>query len=328
MPKPTTIPRASRTGASNRALNAGSSPRERAKAWLVQHGSPRFVMSLMLASTVGCGFLASVGMHRLGLDSPKWRYPLAVLAGWMVFLALVRVWVWWQRREYDPDARRDGGSWFSSRRSSTSRSGSSIDLPGGGSGSSSGSGGGGSWGGRGGGFGGGGASDSFAESPVVPVQGFGSGGSPIGLSPGVPAGGDGGGDAGLSDLLPSSAGGGGGSSGGSGGFDLDLGDDAGAFIILVIGAIVVAAAVFGVAFYAVYSAPTFFAELLIDGGVGTWIYKRVNVRDEPDWLGTAVRRSIWPMLATLVLFWLFGGLIEYLAPHATTIGQAFSAVWR
>lgn len=63
--------------------------------------------------------------------------------------------------------------------------------------------------------------------------------------------------------------------------------------MLLIGIIVVAAAVFGAVFYAVYSAPTFFAELLIDGGVGTWLYKRADVAHRPDWLSTAVRRSVW-----------------------------------
>ena len=121
--------------------------------------------------------------------------------------------------------------------------------------------------------------------------------------------------------------GGGGSSGGGSSSswslgDIDLGDDAGAFIIVVIAVIVVAAAVFGIAFYAVYSAPTFFAELLIDGGVGTWLYKRANVKDDPDWLATAVRRTLWPAAAALVLFWAFGGLIEFMAPGATTVGQA------
>ena len=45
------------------------------------------------------------------------------------------------------------------------------------------------------------------------------------------------------------------------------------------------------------------AELLIDGGVGTWLYKRANVKDEPDWLGTAVRRTLWPVAAALALRW-------------------------
>ena len=45
--------------------------------------------------------------------------------------------------------------------------------------------------------------------------------------------------------------------------------------------IVVAAAVFGIVFYAVWCAGIF-AELLIGGGVGTWLYKQTNVKDEPD----------------------------------------------
>ena len=74
-------------------------PRQRALAWLRDHGSPRFVMSLMLASTIGCGFITSITLHRVGLSAPIVRYPVAVLAGWAAFLALVSVWVWWLRRE-------------------------------------------------------------------------------------------------------------------------------------------------------------------------------------------------------------------------------------
>lgn len=329
---------------------AQPSPRDRAKAWLLSHGSPRFLMSLMLASTIGCGFLASVAMHHLGVNSPKWRYPFAVLAAWAVFLALVSLWVWAIRRQNalaeqraDEQASRglDGGN----RQQARSGSRSSFDLPSGGSSSGSGGSGGSggsSWGGGGGGrFGGGGASGSFDE---MPAQGFTSGfasgsnpGSAIGgadfseslaAADGAGAGGDGGG------LLGGGSGGSGGT-GGSGGSgsswglgDIDLGDDAGAFIIVVIAVIVVAAAVFGIAFYAVYSAPTFFAELLIDGGVGTWLYKRAKVSDEPDWLGTAVRRTLWPAAAALLLFWLFGGLIEFMAPGASTVGQALQATHR
>ena len=192
-----------------------------------------------------------------------------------------------------------------------------------------------------------GGADDFPRRPInddhfhlgfhgdAPAQGFASG-LASGSNPGSAIGGanfsdslaaaDGGSDGG--GLLSGGAGGSGGSSGSgsSGGSwslgDIDLGDDAGAFIIVVIAVIVVAAAVFGIVFYAVYSAPTFFAELLIDGGVGTWLYKRANVKDEPDWLGTAVRRTLWPVAAALALFWAFGGLIEFMAPGATTVGQA------
>lgn len=259
-------------------------PKSRALTWLRDHGSPRLVMSLMLASTIGCGFLSSVALHRAGVTAPVVRYPLAVLVAWAVFLALVSVWVWWLRRE---NVRAEAAR--SSVRNSSSNS---IDIPGGGGGSSGGS----SYSGGGGRFGGGGASDSFAGGPADDMaSGFVSGSA---------------------------------SSSKSGGWDLDFGGDGDglAFVVLLIGIIVVAAAVFGVVFYAVYSAPTFFAELLIDGGVGTWLYKRADVAHRPDWLGTAMRRSVWPVVILLVLFVALAFAMRYVAPGATTLGQAWHVV--
>ncbi len=280
----------------------GGAPRARALTWLRDHGSPRMVMSLMLASTIGCGFMTSLALHGIGLGAPIVRYPLAVLAAWAVFLGLVSVWVWWQRREnvrYEPARSSVQGK----------SSGNGIDLPiGSSSGSGGSSGGGSSWGGGGGGrFGGGGASDSFAEGPGPSLaSGFVSGGSS--------------GSAEGSGVVS----GGGGSKGG--GWDLDLGGDDGGFIVLLIGIVVVAAAVFGVVFYAVYSAPTFFAELLIDGGVGTWIYKRADVANRPDWLSTAVQRSVWPVLVMLAMFIALALVMRHVAPGTTTLGQAWQVV--
>lgn len=281
----------------------GGAPRARALAWLRDHGSPRTVMSLMLASTIGCGFMTSLALHGTGLGAPIVRYPLAVLAAWAVFLGLVSVWVWWQRREnvrYEP-ARNAAQS---------KSSGNGIDLPigsGSGSGSSGSGGGGSSWGGGGGRFGGGGASDSFAEGPGLSLtSGFVSGGSSGGAD--------------NSGVIS----GGGGSKGG--GWEMDLDGDDGGFIVLLIGIVVVAAAVFGVVFYALYSAPTFFAELLIDGGVGTWIYKRADVANRPDWLSTAVQRSVWPVVVLLVMFVALALVMRHVAPGATTLGQAWQVV--
>lgn len=273
-------------------------PRSRALSWLRDHGSPRLVMSLMLASTIGCGFLASVSLHKIGLSAPLVRYPISVLVAWAVFLGLVSVWVWWQRRE---NIRVESKRSSMQGNSSSGRSDWSNGIGGGGGGGGGGSGssGGGSWSGGGGRFGGGGASDSFAEAPV---QGF---------SSGLVSGG--------------SSGSGSGSSGGDWDFDLGGGDDIG-FVVLLIGIVIVAAAVFGVAFYAVYSAPTFFAELLIDGGVGAWLYKRADVAHRPDWLTTAIRRSVWPVVVLLVLFVALALVMRSVAPGATTVGQAWQVV--
>lgn len=283
--------RASATGNASGAQRAD--PRQRALTWLRDHGSPRLVMSMMLASTIGCGFITSITLHRIGLGAPIVRYPLAVLAGWAVFLTLVSVWVWWQRRENvraDERAHIERSSVLGGKSSpdwfgGVGSSGSSSSAASGGSSLSSG-------GGR---FGGGGASDSFADGP----------------SDGLASGGGGGG------------GSGGGSNGGDWGFDLD-GD--GDFVVLLIGIVVVAAAVFGVVFYAVYSAPTFFAELLIDGGVGTWLYKRADVVNRPDWLSTAVRRSVWPVVVLVLMFVGLALTMQHVAPSATTLGQAWHIV--
>lgn len=267
-------------------------PRQRALEWLRDHSSPRLLMSLMLASTIGCGFLTSVALHRGGLTAPVVRYPLAVFAAWAVFLGLVSVWVWWLRRaNAQPETARS-----SMRESSSKGSGSWSGGIGSGSsgGSGNGSGGGGTHSAGGGRFGGGGASDSFAEGPTESLaSGFVSGGSSGGEK--------------------------------GGGLDFDVGDDAG-FLVLLVGILVVAAAVFGVVFYAVYSAPTFFAELLIDGGVGTWLYKRADVANRPDWLTTAVRRSVWPVVILMVLFVVLALAMRHVAPGATTLGQAWQLV--
>ncbi len=296
----------------NASRQSRGDPRQRALAWLRDHGSPRLVMSLMLASTIGCGFITSVTLHRIGLGAPIVRYPLAVLAGWAVCLVLVSVWVWWQRRENArADERTDVAR--SSWRGGKSSSDWSGGLGSGGSSSSSGSGGS-SWGGGGGRFGGGGARGSFADGPGDGLaSGLVSSGS-SGSGPAMQFGGGGGGFGGGS---------GGGGKGGDWGFDLD-GD--GDFLVLLIGIVVVAAAVFGVAFYAVYSAPTFFAELLIDGGVGTWLYKRADVVNRPDWLSTAVRRSVLPVVVLLVLFIALALTMQHVAPAATTLGQAWNIV--
>jgi hypothetical protein len=281
------------------AENGDGASRARALTWLRDHGSPRMVMSLMLASTIGCGFITSVLLHRVGLGAPVVRYPLAVLAGWAVFLGLVSVWVWWQRRE--------NTRFEAARSSARGQSSSGIDLPSGGTGGAGG--GGSSWGGGGGRFGGAGASDSFAD------------GTSDGFASGFAAGNGSSGGSGSGSSAASVSGTGGGGKGS--GWDIDLGGDDGGFILLLIGIVVVAAAVFGVVFYAVYSAPTFFAELLIDGGVGTWIYRRADVANRPDWLSTAVRRSVWPVVVLLMLFFALAMVMRHVAPGATTLSQAW-----
>ncbi len=281
-------------------------PRTRALDWLRAHSWPRLVMSMMLMVTVGAAFLSSVQMHHFGVV-PLVRYPSAVLVGWITFLLLVGVWVVWQRYRHTPQApqvrRESDANRVSSaqrnnqNKNSSSDASSGLDIFPNGSGGGSSGGSSGSWSGGGGRFGGGGASDSFAAAPEE-----------LGTSSALS----------IFDSGSSSS-----SSSGGSFFDIDIDGDLGGFLLLIGAIIVVALAVFAGVFYAVYNAPIFFAELLIDGGVGTWLYKRADVASRPDWVRTAMKRSLWPVVILIALFTGLAWAMDYVAPGAMTLGAAF-----
>src|SRR6187431_1397529 len=57
---------------------------------------PRVQLSLMLAITALFAFVLSVVLLRLGVTSMMVRYPIAVVSSYVVFLLLLRVWIWLQ----------------------------------------------------------------------------------------------------------------------------------------------------------------------------------------------------------------------------------------
>ncbi|HEX5277217.1 MAG TPA: hypothetical protein VFW42_06075 [Fluviicoccus sp.] len=61
----------------------------------------------------------------------------------------------------------------------------------------------------------------------------------------------------------------------------------------------------------VYSAPTLFAELLLDGVLAAGLYRRLSRVERRHWLETAIRRTMWPFLLTAgvaaVLGWVMQG---------------------
>src|ERR1017187_6683296 len=54
----------------------------------------RFHMTVILAAVISSGVLASKCLMELGV-SLRFRYPIAVLASYCVFLLLIRVWIWY-----------------------------------------------------------------------------------------------------------------------------------------------------------------------------------------------------------------------------------------
>jgi hypothetical protein len=256
---------------------------EHTLAWLRDHSSPRVAMSLMMACTVGCGFLASIVMHRVGITSPLIRYPLVVLIAWAVFLFLVGAWVWWHRRieaqhvdyrDEHPSYRYDLNDAVAVSNAQSLRSSSRANAANDGIIATA-------------------ATDRIAANAM--------------------------GDEQLAALPRATR-------GSSSSWDVNFDGDDAAFLIIFVAVIAVAFTVFGVVFYAVYSAPAFFAELLIDGGVGTWIVKRMNVAQPTDAMSTAIKRSAWPVVALIAIFVALALAMHYVTPDATTLGQAWEIV--
>jgi len=51
-------------------------------------------MFVIVAVTFGAGLVATWALMKLGVDVLPWRYAVAVCAAYLVFLALIRLWIW------------------------------------------------------------------------------------------------------------------------------------------------------------------------------------------------------------------------------------------
>src|SRR5690349_6468673 len=71
--------------------------KERARRWLERHFFLRIHMSLILIATFSAGLAATKGLLLLGIDSLLLRYGLAVVAAYLVFLLLIRIWIMYVR---------------------------------------------------------------------------------------------------------------------------------------------------------------------------------------------------------------------------------------
>src|SRR6186713_546158 len=59
---------------------------------------PRITMALVVGLSGAAGFGTSYAMLRGGVREMWLRYPLAVVAGWLVFLGLMWLWAQYERR--------------------------------------------------------------------------------------------------------------------------------------------------------------------------------------------------------------------------------------
>ncbi|HEX8720497.1 MAG TPA: hypothetical protein VF736_07705 [Pyrinomonadaceae bacterium] len=76
---------------------------ERVRRLLLRRALPRVQMALILAATGAAGFLASFALLHAGVWRMWLRYALAVLAAYLVFLLLLRLWLFLQGRDLNID---------------------------------------------------------------------------------------------------------------------------------------------------------------------------------------------------------------------------------
>ncbi|MBR7746107.1 hypothetical protein [Undibacterium baiyunense] len=255
----------------------------RLKSRIEKDGYPRLQMMLMVMMTGLIGFLSSFILLHSGMQTMWLRYLCAFGIAYVGFIGLLRVWLVTQREQVaDVTEAVLDIAYHASRPSSGTGS---------------------QFSGQGGDFGGGGTSASF-DSASSPSEGL------IDLS-----------EAGNTASSVSTGGSGGGSSGSSGiGNALSGAGDADELVIpLAVAAFVLALLLSTL--YVVYSAPMLLAELSVDFLLATGLYRRLKKIPETAWLGTAIKKTIWPFLITAVVISGSGWVLQNSAPGANTLSE-------
>ena len=88
--------------------------------------------------------------------------------------------------------------------------------------------------------------------------------------------------------------------------------------------LVIAAAIVCSSLFMIYSAPTLFAELLVDGVLSASLYRRLRGFETRHWLETALRRTALPFALTAVIVSASGWGMAIYAPEAHSIGEVIS----
>ncbi len=89
--------------------------------------------------------------------------------------------------------------------------------------------------------------------------------------------------------------------------------------VLVLAAVLLCSALF-----MIYSAPTLFAELIVDGILSGSLYRRLRGLESRHWLETALRRTALPFALTAAIVSASGWGLALYAPGAHSIGEVIS----
>ena len=266
----------------------------RLKSRIEKDGYPRLLMMLMVMMTGLIGFLSSFILLHSGMQTMWLRYLCAFGIAYIGFIGLLRVWLVTQREHVaDVAEAMLDLAYYSSRPSSSSGDAiASVNQ----------------LSGQGGDFAGAGASASFDDAgsvsePLIDLSEAGNAAS-NGSSYGGGSSGSSSSSSGIGDTLSG------------------VGDADDLVIPLAIAAFVLALLLSTL--YVVYSAPMLLAELSVDFLLATGLYRRLKKIPETAWLGTAIKRTIWPFLITALVISASGWVLQNSAPGANTLSEVLT----
>lgn len=109
---------------------------------------------------------------------------------------------------------------------------------------------------------------------------------------------------------------------GGGGFDIGLDIDLDEFIVVIVALAAVLAGLIA-SLYIVFTSPSLFAEVLLDGALSVGLYKRLKKLEQRHWLQSAIKKTWVPFLVVLLFFFIAGIIMQKYAPGADSIGDVW-----
>jgi hypothetical protein len=102
--------------------------------------------------------------------------------------------------------------------------------------------------------------------------------------------------------------------------DVDLGFDELVVVVAAVAAIVAGLVAAG---YVVAIAPSFFAEILVDGALSYGLYRRVRGLKRQHWIKSAVSRTYVPFAVVVLFLAVAGAAMQWHTPSADSIGDVW-----
>jgi phage shock protein PspC (stress-responsive transcriptional regulator) len=113
-----------------------------------------------------------------------------------------------------------------------------------------------------------------------------------------------------------------GGGGSGGGFDIGVDFDLDELLVVIVALAAVLAGLIA-SLYIVFTSPSLFAEVLLDGALSVGLYKRLKKLEQRHWLQSAIKKTWVPFLVVLLFFFIAGLIMQNYVPGADSIGDVW-----